>query len=107
MERILAGGFWRDGGGALSSAAASEAGSDQGLSMYMQARMRQEEREAEEALQVSGELRAAMLLKRQTSVAVGSPKYLLLLRVTVCRTSVMRPPPWPPGHIARLPPRVS
>ncbi|KAG2442360.1 hypothetical protein HXX76_002446 [Chlamydomonas incerta] len=52
VERILAGGFWRDGGCALSSAAASEAGSDQGLSMYMQARMRQEEREAEEALQM-------------------------------------------------------
>ncbi|KAG2433480.1 hypothetical protein HYH02_012598 [Chlamydomonas schloesseri] len=55
VERILAGGFWRDGGCALSSAAPSEAGSEagqQGLSMYMQARLRQEEREAEEALQM-------------------------------------------------------
>ncbi|KAG2498159.1 hypothetical protein HYH03_003916 [Edaphochlamys debaryana] len=62
VERILAGGFWKDDEeeAAQVAAARSEAGDggagcadgDVGLSLYMQAQMRQEEREAEEALQM-------------------------------------------------------
>ncbi|KXZ44289.1 hypothetical protein GPECTOR_70g520 [Gonium pectorale] len=56
VERILAGGFWRDeppppaeaGPGGRERRSAGE----EGLSMYMRAKMKQEEREAEEALQM-------------------------------------------------------
>jgi hypothetical protein len=71
VERILAGGFWRVEEPVAAAGAPSRAGgggrtghrgggggfadeAEEGLSMYMRAKMRQEEREAEEALQVIG-----------------------------------------------------
>ncbi|GLC38635.1 hypothetical protein PLESTB_000454700 [Pleodorina starrii] len=63
VERILAGGFWRveepaaggstaAGGGGDGGDGAGGGAGEQGLSLYMRAKMRQEEREAEEALQM-------------------------------------------------------
>ncbi|GLI69205.1 hypothetical protein VaNZ11_013778 [Volvox africanus] len=58
VERILAGGFWRVDGQGVSGAPAgaretSRSGEgEEGLSLYMRAKMRQEEREAEDALQM-------------------------------------------------------
>ncbi|GIL42574.1 hypothetical protein Vafri_538 [Volvox africanus] len=58
VERILAGGFWRVDSQGVSGAAAGAAENsrsgegEEGLSLYMRAKMRQEEREAEDALQM-------------------------------------------------------
>ncbi len=52
VERILAGGFWKDEPPPDADAGAGAGGGSEPLSLYMRAKMRQEEREAEEALQV-------------------------------------------------------
>lgn len=59
VERILAGGFWRVDGPRVGDADSGVEGArdasgevEDGLSMYMRSKMRQEEREAEEALEV-------------------------------------------------------
>ncbi|GIL86977.1 hypothetical protein Vretifemale_15168 [Volvox reticuliferus] len=88
VERILAGGFWRlddqrasgapGGAGGTSNEGEGSAGEgEEGLSLYMRAKMRQEEREAEDALQMLSYephdlLRKLGSLKERTLERLGS-----------------------------------